>query len=141
MALADEIAKKKAEDALLGAGDKASDDSSDNSDTDPDPDPETDTLGEDKSSSPEAVYQPATKSSPSYVLVPLKQAAPPLDTKTDEQVVAPTSAPSPAPLETKTDEQVVAPLDQGEAPAVLPQVEKAQPITLTLDKGEAHKHN
>ena len=137
MALADEIAKKKAEDALLGAGDKASDDSDSDADASTDLPEDTDASEEDKSSSPEAVYQPATKSSPSYVLVPLKQAAPPLDTKTDEQVVAPTSAPSPAPLETKTDEQVVAPLDQGEAPAVLPQVEKAQPVTPTLDKGEA----
>ena len=136
MALVDEIAKKKAEDALIGAGDKASDDSDSDADASTDLPEDTDASEEDKSSPP-AVVAPATKSSPSYVLVPLKQAAPPLDTKTDEQVVAPTPAPSQAPLETKTDEQVVAPLDQGEAPAVLPQVEKAQPVTPTLDKGEA----
>ena len=134
MALADEIAKKKAEDALLGAGDKASDDSDADASTDLPED--TDTSEEDKASPP-AVVAPATKSSPSYVLVPLKQAAPPFDTKTDEQVVAPTPAPSPAPLETKTDEQVVAPLDKGEAPAQLNQVERATLVKLPApDLGE-----
>ena len=137
MALADEIAKKKAEDALLGV-DSKDDSSDDEADESTDLPLDTETSEEDKpdEKAPE-VYQPANKSSPSYVLVPLN--APKLDTKTDEQVVAPTPTSSSAPLETKTDEQVVAPLDKGEAPATLPQVEKGQLVSPpeALDKGEA----
>ena len=131
-ALEEEVRKKKAQDALL-----ASDDSSDDSDTEADastdlPEDTTDASEEDKSTAAPEVYQPATKAGPSYVLVPLKQDAPKLDTKTDEQVTGSAldltdpNQLGATKLDTKTDEQVVAPpLDKGEAPAQLDQVERA----------------
>jgi N-acetylmuramoyl-L-alanine amidase len=126
--LDEEIKRKRVEDALI-----ASDDSDSDADASTDLPEDTDSSEEDKSSSPEAVYQPRTKAGPSYVLVPLN--APKLDTKTDEQVTGSAldltnpNQLGATKLDTKTDEQVVAPpLDKGEAPAQLPQVEKAQPV-------------
>ena len=133
--------KKRDEDALIAPEDTdtEADESTDLPET-------TETSEEDKSTAASEVYQPATKSGPSYVLVPLKQATPPLDTKTDEQVTGSAldltdpNQLGATKLDTKTDEQVTAPpLDKGEAPATLPQVEKAQPVQplSALDKGEA----
>ena len=139
--LDEEIRKKKAEDALIASGSKASDDSSDDeADTSTDlPEDVTDTSEEDKpDEKAPAIHAPATKAGPSYVLVPLNASK--LDTKTDEQVTAQApgfvqgsdnsilnpSVTAPAKLDTVTDEQVVAPpLDKGEAPANAGQVERA----------------
>ena len=118
MALADEIAKKKAEDALLGASEDTDADASTDLPED------TDASEEDKSSSPEAVYQPATKSSPSYVLVPLKQATP----SPEAPLTVPTPTPeSPSgPADIKTDPETGTPYveDQG---AKIPHAELATP--------------
>jgi len=143
--LDEEVKRKKAEDALLGV-DSKDDSSDDEADASTDLHEETtDTSEEDKPSAP-AVYQSATKAGPSYVLVPLKQAAAPLDTKTDEQVTGSAldltnpNQLGATKLDTKTDEQVTAPpLDKGEASATLPQVERGEEMTEpwhAQDRGE-----
>ena len=117
--------KKKNEDALIGAGDKASDDSDADASTDLPED--TDTSDEEKTSSPETVYQPKTKAGPSYVLVPLKQAAPEISSP-DASLIAPTPTPeSPgAPADIKTDPETGTPYveDQG---VKIPHAELATP--------------
>ena len=112
--------KKKDEDAIA-SGNKASDDSEADSSTDL---PE-DTVTSDEPSSPEVVYQPATKSSPSYVLVPLKQAAP--VTSPEASLTVPTPTPeSPSSPVFKTDAETGTPYveDQG---VKIPHAELATP--------------